>query len=134
MIRTLIAEDSPTIRALLAEVLRADPEMEVIGEAHDGEEAVSMTRRLKPDVVTMDIHMPRLDGFEATKRIMMEAPTPIVIVSKTVEASRVAVSMQALRAGALAVVQTPPAPTAAEFGVLCHSLVSTVKAMAGVKV
>ena len=81
MIRVLVAEDSATARALLVQILAADPEIQVVGEAVDGIEAVEMTQRLRPDLVTMDIHMPRLDGLAATKEIMITAPTPIVIIT-----------------------------------------------------
>src|SRR5690606_15498299 len=68
MVRVLIAEDSVTARRLLVEILGADPEIAIVGEATNGEEAVAMTTRLRPSVVTMDIRMPRLDGFEATRQ------------------------------------------------------------------
>ena len=72
MIRVLIVEDSPTQRLLVRSVLEYDPEMRVVGEARNGEEAVSLCHELQPDVITMDIRMPRLNGFEATRRIMQE--------------------------------------------------------------
>src|SRR5262245_16138385 len=100
MIRVLVAEDSPTARALLAAILSSDPEMQVVGEAHNGAEAVALTHRLRPDVITMDLRMPGMDGFEATKEIMITAPTPIVIVTASMLAREVETSMHALRAGA----------------------------------
>ena len=66
----------------------ADPEIQVVGEASDGVEAVELTQKLRPDLVTMDIHMPRLDGLAATKEIMITAPTPIVIVTGSTEPAR----------------------------------------------
>jgi two-component system chemotaxis response regulator CheB len=75
-IRVLVVDDSPTSRLLLVAILRADAEIEVVGQAADGVEAVEMVKRLRPDIVTMDVQMPKLDGFAATKRIMVEAPTP----------------------------------------------------------
>ena len=70
MIRVLIVEDSPSIQEFLTYILSADPDLKVVGTAENGEEAVEATVRLKPDVITMDIHMPKMDGFEATHRIM----------------------------------------------------------------
>ena len=87
MIRVVIVDDSPTARRSIAGILSADPGVEVIGEAGDGAEGVRLTNELKPDVITMDIHMPTLNGFEATREIMTTCPTPIVIVS-TSEATK----------------------------------------------
>jgi len=134
LIRTLVAEDSITTRELLVSLLRADPEVQVVGEAKDGVEAMEMTRRLQPDVVTMDIRMPRLDGFEATRQIMVETPTPIVIVTASVDVRDVEVSMHALRAGALTVLPKPPGPESPDFEAETRRFVSTVKAMSQVKV
>jgi two-component system chemotaxis response regulator CheB len=134
MFRVLVAEDSVTARELLVEVLRSDPEIAVVGEATNGVEAVALTKQLQPSVVTMDIRMPRMDGFEATRQIMVETPTPIVIVSGTYEERDVECSMHALRMGALTVLAKPPGPEAADFDDQCRRLVQTVKAMAQVKV
>jgi two-component system, chemotaxis family, protein-glutamate methylesterase/glutaminase len=134
MIRVLIAEDSVTVRELLVAVLSADPEIEIAGTAKNGREAVEMTKRLRPDVVTMDVNMPELGGFEATKQIMIEAPTPIVIISASVEVRDVSISMNALRLGALALLEKPPGMDSPNFGAAVAHLTSTVKAMANVKV
>jgi two-component system chemotaxis response regulator CheB len=134
MIRVLVVDDSPTARALLVEILRGDPEIEVVGEAKDGLEAVEQTIKLRPDLVTMDVRMPRLDGFAATKEIMIVAPTPIVIVTASLEPREVEVAMQSLRTGALAALRKPPGPRSAGFEEAARRLVTTVKAMAHVKV
>lgn len=134
MIRVLIAEDSVTVRELLVGILGTDPDIEVIGTAKNGHEAVETAKQLRPDVITMDINMPGMDGFEATKRIMIEAPVPIVIVSGTTDVRDVKISMNALRAGALAVLEKPSGIGSSCFEASVKQLVSTVKAMAGVKV
>lgn len=134
MFRVLVAEDSATARELLVEILRGDPEIDVVGEAKNGLEAVEMTKRLRPSVVTMDIQMPRMDGFEATRQIMVEAPTPIVIVSGISDVREVEVSMHALRLGALTVLAKPSGPDSSEFEEQSRRLVQAVKAMAQVKV
>lgn len=133
-IRVVVAEDSPTARALLVTLLRSDPDVKIVGEAATGVDAVELTRQLRPDVVTMDIRMPQMDGFEATKRIMIETPTPIVIVTGSVHVREVEVSMNALRAGALAVLSKPPAPGSPGFEHDSRRLLDTVKAMSQVKV
>ena len=134
MIRVLVAEDSVTTRELLVEILRSDPEVEVAGEAKNGLEAVEMTGSFKPDVVTMDIRMPQMDGFEATRRIMVETPTPIVIVSGSASVREVEVSMHALRAGALTVLAKPPGPESPDFDEQSRRFIDTIKAMSQVKI
>jgi two-component system chemotaxis response regulator CheB len=134
MIRVLVAEDSSTARALLVSILSADPAIDVVGQAKDGLEAVEMVVRLRPDIVTMDIDMPMLNGFEATKRIMIEAPTPIVIVTGISDARQVAASMQALTCGALSLLPKPSGPMQPGFDEVCRHTVETVKSLSQVKV
>jgi two-component system, chemotaxis family, protein-glutamate methylesterase/glutaminase len=134
MLRVLVVEDSATARELLVEILRSDVELQVAGEAKNGVEAVAMTKELHPDIVTMDIRMPLMDGFEATKRIMVEVPTPIVIVSASIDAREVEISMRALRAGALTIVARPMGPRAPDFEDARLRFLGTVKAMSQVKV
>lgn len=80
-VRVLIVDDSAFVRSVLARSLAEDPEIVIAGSAADGEEAVRAVRDLRPDVVTLDVVMPRLDGLGALKRIMAERPTPVVMVS-----------------------------------------------------
>lgn len=134
MTRILVAEDSSTARELLVAILRTEPGFEVVGEARNGEEAVEMTCRLRPHVVTMDGRMPVLDGLGATKRIMIHCPTPVVIVTASLEPGDVEASMRALRAGALAIVAKPPAPQDGGFDVARRELIDTVRSMSQVRV
>ena len=107
MIRILIVDDSNTIRLILKELLVADPEIEVVGEAVNGLEAIDMTLRLKPDLITMDVAMPVMDGLEATRRIMQENPTPIIVVTAKSNFEEMNVAFEAMEAGALDVVMKP---------------------------
>jgi two-component system, chemotaxis family, protein-glutamate methylesterase/glutaminase len=132
-IRVVVVDDSATSRQLLVEILRADAEMDVVGQAADGLEAVEMVKRLRPDIVTMDVQMPRLDGFAATKRIMVEVPTPILITTG-VDPRALSVSLETVRAGALAVHAKPGNPQAPHFEGEARELVRQVKAMSRVKV
>ncbi|MEL6406227.1 MAG: chemotaxis-specific protein-glutamate methyltransferase CheB [Chloroflexota bacterium] len=132
-IRIVLAEDSPTVRRYLAMLIENTPDMRVVGEASNGAEAVQMVATLKPDVVSMDVNMPKVDGLEATRQIMAETPTPIVVVSGLLDID-VQLSLQAIEAGALAVVGKPPHQHHVNFATAQHELLTTLRAMAGVKV
>jgi two-component system chemotaxis response regulator CheB len=134
MIRVLVADDSAVLREALIHILSGDAALEVVGTAKDGQEAVEVARQQRPDVITMDINMPRLDGFEATRQIMETQPTPIIIVTGSVEPGTVATSFRAVEAGAVAVVTRPPALGHPDYATAAQELVQTVKLMAEVKV
>jgi two-component system chemotaxis response regulator CheB len=134
VIRVLVADDSITARALIVAVLQADPDIEVVGQARDGAEAVALAKALRPDVIAMDFQMPVLDGFQAATQIMMEVPTPIVIVSGSLDLRDVMVSMEAMHAGALAIVAKPTGPGAPTFARESRYFANTVKAMSQVKI
>jgi two-component system chemotaxis response regulator CheB len=132
-LRVLVAEDSVVARALLVSIINRDPGLEVVGEARDGEQAVELAAKLNPDVITMDVHMPKLDGLEATRRIMSDTPKPIVVIS-AIDPKDVRLSFEALDSGALAVLAKPTGPTAPDFTERAGEIVATVKTMAAVRV
>jgi DNA-binding NarL/FixJ family response regulator len=98
VIRILVADDQAMVRAGLRLILESQPDMEVVGEAADGEEALAAARRAHPDVVLMDIRMPRLDGISATRELIQDGPAIHVLVVTTFDADRYV--FEALRAGA----------------------------------
>ncbi len=99
-VRVLIVDDSAFFRRRIAEILKRDPIIEVVGFAGDGLNAVKEVHRLKPDVITMDVEMPVMDGISAVKQIMKERPTPIMMFSSlTHEGARA--TLDALEAGAV---------------------------------
>jgi two-component system, chemotaxis family, protein-glutamate methylesterase/glutaminase len=132
MIRVLVVEDSPTVRELLISILSSDPAIEVVGTAQTGEEAVEAVERIRPDIVTMDVHMPKMNGFDATRRIMETRPTPIVIVSAANDSDTTA-AFQSIESGALAILQTPCGPNHPEHEGHSADLIRTVKMMSEVK-
>jgi two-component system, chemotaxis family, protein-glutamate methylesterase/glutaminase len=133
-IRVLIVEDSAVVRELLVFILGSDPAIQVVGTADNGEKALRAVQELKPDVVTMDIQMAKVDGYEATRRIMESQPTPIVVVSASVDAKQVATTFRALEAGALAAVEKPTGLEHPGYAEAARNLIQTVKLMSEVKV
>jgi two-component system chemotaxis response regulator CheB len=115
-------------------MLESDPGIKVVGEATSGREAVELVERLAPDLVTMDVEMPGLDGLAATQEIMMRRPTPIIVISSLARERAVSLSFEATRAGALLVLPKPESPNAKGFESERSQLVSMAKAMAAVKV
>jgi two-component system chemotaxis response regulator CheB len=105
-IRVLVADDSTFMCKVLKEIINSDPQLEVAGHARDGREAVALAESLKPDVITMDINMPHLDGLQATELIMSQNPRPIVIVSSE-SREGAASTLRALELGAIDFVPKP---------------------------
>jgi two-component system chemotaxis response regulator CheB len=134
MIRILIVEDSDVVSLLLKTILENEPDMQVIGRAKDGREAVQLAYELKPDLVTMDIRMPVLDGFEATRLIMATAAVPIVVVSSSVDDEELKITFRAIEEGALAVLEKPRGFTHPGFESMRKEMIDTIRAMAEVKV
>jgi two-component system chemotaxis response regulator CheB len=134
MLRVLVVDDSEVARRLLVSVLGGTDGLGVIGEAASGPEAVALAGRLRPDVITMDVQMPGMDGLETTRRIMEQHPAPIVVVSGGHDPDDLAQSLRALDAGALAALRKPRGPADPGFAAEAAELVRTVKLMAEVKV
>ncbi|MCR6630855.1 MAG: chemotaxis-specific protein-glutamate methyltransferase CheB [Magnetospirillum sp.] len=133
-IKVLVVEDSPVVQRLLAHVIDEDPRLQVVGMAADATEAIAQIRRLKPDIVTMDIRLPHMNGFEATRWIMREHPLPIVVVASNVDDKSLDISMNALRAGALSVVAKPPGLGQQDYQSMAEQLRTQLVIMSQVKV
>ncbi len=129
-IRAIVVDDSPTMRELLVAILQSRGDIQVVGTGSNGEDAVRLVKRLNPDVISMDIRMPILDGLEATRRIMREDPTPVVIVTGSVMRQDVDLTLKALQAGALIVLKKP----GLNDQETCEKIVKTVQLMAEVPV
>lgn len=133
-VRVMIVEDSYVMREFLRHLIGQDPRLEVAAAVDSAEEALRVLHRLSPDVISMDIRLPGMNGFEATQRIMSEKPTPIVVVSASVESEDLKISMNALRAGALSVVEKPAGTQHHDYHALANKLCSQLVLMSQVKV
>ena len=133
-IRVMIVEDSPTVRELLVHVINQDQRLEVAAVVDSGEKALEIIDQVRPDVVSMDIRLPGMTGFEATQRIMQTRPTPIVVVSASVGNEDLKISMNALRAGALSVVEKPVYFNQESYDRLASKICTQLAIMSEVKV
>jgi len=134
LIRVLIVDDSVTARNLLKLLLSMDPRIEIAGMVSNGKEAVSFVEKEKPDVISMDIHMPVMNGFEATRQIMATNPVPIVIVSSAYNSSETQLSFKALEAGALTILPRPVGPGHVDFERDGKRYLFTIKSLSEVRV
>ncbi len=134
MLRVMVVDDSPVARQVLNRILASDPDVKVVAEATDGAEAVALAASVLPDIITMDIHMPVMDGLQATREIMERNPRPIVLISSRYDAGEVRETFPVLEAGALTVLDKPGSPAAPEFARQADEVLRTLKSMARVKV
>ena len=141
-INVFVVEDSPAAQLLLVHILNSDPRLSVLGTASNGEEALAflkwnkpdVIKANKPDVIVMDIHMPGMDGYEVTRRIMETQPVPIVVCSASVNPAEVATTFRALEAGALAVAAKPVGLGHQDYANRAAKLVEAVALMSEVRV
>lgn len=133
-IRVLIVEDSSVIRQFLEHIIARDPRLAIAGSVETAEEALRILNRVSPDVISMDIRLPGMNGFEATERIMRERPTPVVVVSASVERADLQITMNALQAGALTVLEKPCGVTSSEYEAMAERLCTQLAIMSQVQV
>jgi two-component system chemotaxis response regulator CheB len=133
-IKVLIVEDSPSVQDLLIYILTSDPEIEIIGTAYTGKRAIKFMERNKPDIITMDMDMPEMNGMEATRIIMETKPVPIIIVTASWSPSDVKSTYKATEAGALDIMEKPRGIGHPDHNRMALELVQTVKLMSKVKV
>ncbi|HEY1191596.1 MAG TPA: chemotaxis response regulator protein-glutamate methylesterase [Gemmata sp.] len=132
IVRVLIVDDSAYVRKAVRQMLTRSPFLEVVGSARDGEEALDQVALLDPDVVTLDLNMPRSDGLDFLKKQMAKRPVPVIVLSAASESGELAV--QALDAGAVAVVQKPTALATEKVFEIADHLIATVKAVSAARV
>ena len=132
IVRVLIVDDSAYVRKAVRQMLSRSPFIEVVGVARDGEEALELVEQLRPDVVTLDLTMPRSDGIDFLVKQMARRPVPVVVLSAASESGELV--MRALDAGAVDVVQKPTALASDKVFGIADELVATVKAAAAARV
>ena len=134
MIRLVVVEDSKTVQQALVAAFNADPQIRVVGTADSGEAALEAVRRLSPDIVTMDINLPGMDGFQATRAIMSSCPVPIVIVTGRLNPKESQTLFRVMEAGALMVLAKPDPVGTPGYEASVAKLVQHVKLMSEIKV
>ncbi|MDO8901887.1 MAG: chemotaxis-specific protein-glutamate methyltransferase CheB [Phenylobacterium sp.] len=133
-VRVMIVEDSLVVRQLLTHIVGRDPRFLIVAAVASAEEALDAIPKVRPDVISMDIRLPGMDGLEATARIMADYPTPIVVIADAVEDAALRISMNALRAGALTVVEKPAGPANASYERLADTICTQLFIMSSVPV
>lgn len=128
-IRVMVVDDSPVVRKVMSAILDQDPGIEVIGTAHDPLFAIEKMRRDWPDVITLDVEMPRMDGITFLRQLMAERPTPVIICSSLTTAGA-ETTLQALAAGAVAIVAKPGMGVEGFLKDSSDNLISAVKSAA----
>ncbi|MEN8198975.1 MAG: chemotaxis-specific protein-glutamate methyltransferase CheB [Thermodesulfobacteriota bacterium] len=132
-IKVLIVDDSPVVVLVLQRILSSDPDIEVVATAENGEEALRLIKRLEPDVVCTDYHMPKMNGYQLTRKIMAESPRPILVVSVSVQEHQQENIFQLLEAGAVDILPKPRSGFQLDSKE-ANDLRARVKLLAGVKV
>ncbi|QJW98188.1 chemotaxis-specific protein-glutamate methyltransferase CheB [Frigoriglobus tundricola] len=132
IVRVLIVDDSAYVRKAVRQMLSRSPFIDVVGAARDGDEARELVDQLAPDVVTLDLTMPRSDGLDFLKKQMARRPVPVIVLSASSESGELV--MRALDAGAVAVVQKPTALATDRVFEIAEELVATIKAVAAARV
>lgn len=131
-LRVLVVDDSETVRRRIAGAMAFEADIEFVGEAENGQQAIELCRRARPDVITMDMMMPVMSGLSATEYIMAHQPTPILIVSASINRGELFKIYDALAAGAVDVLEKPTGDQSdAEWD---HQLISTIKLVSRIKV
>ena len=125
-IRVLVVDDSALMRLMISDILNSDKEIEVVATARDGEDGIKKVTELKPDVVTLDVEMPRLDGLDALGYIMSEIPTPVVMISAFTKKGA-EVTFRAMEYGAVDFVSKPSGPISRGIRVIGDELIAKIK-------
>ncbi|ACY15754.1 chemotaxis protein CheB [Haliangium ochraceum] len=132
-LRVAVFNDSATMRAAIRAALDPEPDIAIVAERGDANDAAEVVARSDANAVIMDVVMPGVDGYEATRDIMRNHPTPIVMVSSVVDAKDASVVFAALEAGALHIASPPPAPGMPEYSLRCAAFAELLRVVAGAR-
>lgn len=132
-IKVLIVDDSRVARAMLTHIIESDPDLKVAGYAENGEIALQWLQKEDCDVITMDIHMPVINGFEVTKKIMETKPLPTIIISSGYDSHDNHMAFKAIEAGALAILEKPVGIYDVSYSQMAKEIIHTIKMVSGIK-
>ncbi|MDF0553802.1 response regulator, partial [Kamptonema sp. UHCC 0994] len=133
-IRVLLVEDSPVVLIVLKRIFASSPEIEVVGTARNGLEALAVIPKVRPDVICTDFHMAQMNGLEFIKEVMAKFPRPILVISASVQAEDTYNVFQLLEAGAVDVFPKPTSGLTSDYEGLKLELTGKIKILSGVKV
>lgn len=133
-IRVVVVDDSALMRRIITELLEHDPMIRVVGTAGDGRAAIAMVQQLRPDVVTMDVRMPVMDGLATTEHLMAYCPTPILVLTASLASHDIDITFKMLGAGALEIFEKPSGANPQALERAGHALIRRIKLLARVKV
>jgi two-component system chemotaxis response regulator CheB len=133
-IKVLITDDSPVVREVLKDMIEGEPDLEIVGEASNGREAVAMAEELSPDIITMDVLMPIMNGLEAVEEIMAYSPTPILVFSSALDDKEMDVAFQAIARGALDVMEKPKVPSGEKYDRIRLDFLDKIRMLSNIQV
>jgi two-component system, chemotaxis family, protein-glutamate methylesterase/glutaminase len=132
--KVLLVEDSPVAMEVLQRLFKTVPEVEIVGTARNGQEALAMIPRLNPAVICTDFHMDTMDGLELTKQVMANYPRPILVLSNSVKSDDTKNVFALLQAGASDIYPKPVGGDYAEYEAIKQKILSKIKVLAGITV
>ena len=133
-IRVIVVDDSALMRRVITGLLEQDPSIRVVATARNGREAIDLVQELRPDIVTMDVRMPVMDGLATTEHLMAYCPTPILVLTASLASHEVDITFKMLGAGALEVIEKPSGSDAQALDRTGRALIRRIKVLARVKV
>ncbi len=133
-IRVLISDDSAVVREILKDMISGEPDLEIVGEAMNGKQAVELAESERPDIITMDVLMPVMNGLEAVEQIMAYSPTPILVFSSALDDKEMDVAFQAIARGALDVLEKPKVPSGDQYERIRRDFLDKLRMLARIHV